>query len=197
MLALLFLIEGAMVIAGVTAPLDHHVLAALRAAPAQAVGADWLLPLAIGLTMIGAAIVRVPLAIGATLWLVARRRARDALALAGAVAIGLAILPLVKELIGRPRPDPAWWLVAASRESFPSGHATGAMLLYPLLGAIAGGRRAAVAGIVLALLIGLSRVYLGVHWASDVLGGWLLGGAGALAALALRRSRVDWQGPRA
>ncbi|MET7618022.1 phosphatase PAP2 family protein [Streptomyces sp. NPDC005408] len=116
--------------------------------------------------------------------LLAGRDTRHRLLLAaGAVAfLGLAqaarYAPL--HLIGRPRPAIADWATHASNFGFPSGHATTSALMAGLLAwAIARRVRPSLARSSCVLLmgwaiaVGLSRVYLGVHWPSDVLGGWL------------------------
>ncbi|MFI7502919.1 phosphatase PAP2 family protein [Streptomyces sp. NPDC049687] len=102
------------------------------------------------------------------------------------------------ELFARPRPAPADWAAAASGYAFPSGHTTTSALVAGLL-AWAVARRAAPATartacalvVCWAAAVGLSRVYLVVHWASDVLGGWLLaaGWLGLCAHVAARRGR--------
>jgi undecaprenyl-diphosphatase len=100
---------------------------------------------------------------------------------AGALLTNLA-WPLVKEWVARPRPSGG--LVAASGFSFPSGHATNSVAYVAVAVALAHAvpglaRRAGVVvgAVVLAAAIGLSRVYLHVHYLSDVLGGWGLGAA--------------------
>ena len=102
-------------------------------------------------------------------------------------------------MIARPRPDVALHLADIADASFPSAHAAGAMALYPLLGLLLGmllsrraGQAGAAAGVALALLVGLTRLVLGVHWPSDVLAGWLLGGVVAwFAAAALKRDGAE------
>ena len=74
---------------------------------------------------------------------------------------------VLKRLIGRERPPAEQWLVEASNYSLPSGHATGAAAFAMAL--------TLIIGWVGALVIGLSRLALGVHWVEDVLTGWILG----------------------
>ncbi|MDJ0343649.1 phosphatase PAP2 family protein [Streptomyces sp. H10-C2] len=118
-----------------------------------------------------------------TAGLIAGRDARQRL-WAAAGALGFLGLTQVARLgllhaIGRPRPAIADWATHASGFAFPSGHATTSAFVAGLL-AWAVARRvrtaAAVTGCVVltlwAVSVGLSRIYLGVHWASDVLGGW-------------------------
>jgi undecaprenyl-diphosphatase len=115
--------------------------------------------------------------IGAWLW--REGRGRFAVGLLLVVLIGRGLTEAQKYWIARARPDIEPHLVVVKTWSFPSGHATSSMIFYLVLAlAIApvGRRRiAASAAILLSLLIGLSRVMLGVHWPSDVIGGWCFG----------------------
>jgi undecaprenyl-diphosphatase len=104
---------------------------------------------------------------------------------------------VVKEYVARPRPsgEP---LVSASGYSFPSGHALNSTVSYGLLAVVAWRsslplaiRRVAVAvGVTLPILVGLSRIALGVHYPTDVLGGWLAG----LAFIALAATLIGVTG---
>ncbi|HKC02119.1 MAG TPA: phosphatase PAP2 family protein [Sphingomicrobium sp.] len=101
-------------------------------------------------------------------------------ALIAIVAIGRGLSELQKDWIARARPDVEPHLVVVRTSSFPSGHATSSMIFYLALALVltAGTRwqRPAAAGaILLSLAIGTSRVMLGVHWPSDVIGGWAFG----------------------
>ena len=101
--------------------------------------------------------------------------------------VGLATGQLVRwsvmTSVGRPRPAHEFWLTGAGGQSFPSGHTTTATLGYGLLGYLLWRlcrkrwQRLALVGtgLVLAGAVGASRAYLGVHWVSDVVGGWSLG----------------------
>lgn len=111
----------------------------------------------------------------------------------------------LKRAVARPRPQ-LWarletWPPVAGSESFafPSGHALAAATFYPLLAyVLARGlcprhrRAVALLGALLALWIGFGRLYLGVHWPTDVLAGWALGAAQALVAMRwVARSGLD------
>ncbi|WP_030017426.1 phosphatase PAP2 family protein [Streptomyces monomycini] len=107
-------------------------------------------------------------------------------------AVGTALQQVLKALVGRQRPEWPDPVDSAHYAAFPSGHAMTAAVagglalwLLRLLGARR--RRLWAAGVPIAVSVtgvGLTRVYLGVHWATDVLGGWLLGGALVAAAAA-------------
>jgi membrane-associated phospholipid phosphatase len=104
----------------------------------------------------------------------------------------LALIDGLKPLVGRARPDLWPRIIIETGCSFPSGHALAAATLYPLLArSLARARpdRAAAAyafGFGLALFVSFGRLYLGVHWPTDVLGGWALAAAQTMVALRLR-----------
>ena len=132
---------------------------------------------------------------GLLLW---RRRAGEALLLVTATVGAAALGQLVKVLVDRPRPDLVVPLVQAEGYSFPSGHATASMAFYLTLGLLAAGwvRRwesrvyVLVAALGTILLIGFSRLYLGVHYLSDVLAGYALGALWVTIAIT---TAVLWQ----
>lgn len=132
------------------------------------------------------------LVLAATAWHGLRGERREALAWLG---VGLATLILflsLKPAFARPRPELWPRLVGDTGFSFPSGHALASATFYPLLAWVTLRlRRAAFAlvGIGLPLFIGFGRLYLGVHWPTDVLAGWALGAAQAAAALRCVRHR--------
>jgi len=106
--------------------------------------------------------------------------------LVDAVADGLATL--LKIVVGTRRPSDGGPLISIPRsDSFPSGHAATSFACATVLAALV--PRAAPAFYVLALAIGYSRVYVGVHWPLDVVGGAVLGTATALLLLAVARRR--------
>lgn len=152
----------------------------------------WLGPVA-AFTHLGHVGWTAALSVAVLLWLLWRREGLRAGAwLLGTAGVGLWIRA-IKGFVARPRPEAGW--VSEGGYSFPSGHSAGTLVLYGMLAwLLAGGLprhwRAAVWGVALALglSIGASRVMLRVHFASDVLAGWLLG----LAWLALVVCTAEW-----
>lgn len=121
-----------------------------------------------------------------------------------AAVTGIAVL-IAKNLVGRPRPPVSGQLLLETNGSFPSGHVAGAVAIY---GAVAvylavrarsAGSRAVITVLTVAavLLVAVDRLYLGVHWASDVLGSITAGSAILLTLTALwwdlRRSQAPAQ----
>jgi membrane protein DedA with SNARE-associated domain/membrane-associated phospholipid phosphatase len=141
----------------------------------------WLTEVAKVITYVGSGWVVFPLAGIAGIVLAARRKWMEFWALAIGMTLTATLVPEIKALTDRPRPpDP---LISAGNSSFPSGHAAQATVYTWLavtfaLRVVPGiTRRSLVitAGIVLTVLIGLTRIYLRVHWMSDVSAGWALG----------------------
>jgi len=140
-------------------------------------------------------ILLIPIAIVFVLAALATRRVRLALIVAFVLLAATLLTDVVKDYVARPRPgiDP---LVAASGYSFPSGHSLTSAATYGLIALVVWRselpllvrRLAVVLGLALPFLIGLSRIALGVHYPSDVLGGWLAGIA--LVAVAATLIRV-------
>ncbi|WP_371614823.1 phosphatase PAP2 family protein [Streptomyces sp. NBC_00454] len=141
-----------------------------------------------------AAVVAAGLSVGRT----PGQRVTTAAGLALCLGAGQALRYAVMMLVARPRPALGDWATHASGWSFPSGHATtGAMTAGLLIAALLlrGPRLPRLAAILIGLwgaAVGLTRVHLGVHWFSDVLGGWLFATAWlALAACAYLRLTRD------
>jgi len=145
--------------------------------------AEWLTSILRVVTWLGSTAVIVPLGVIVGGFFVLRRRRWQPLALlAAAVAGAVGLYDIVKPLIGRPRPPPAIWIGHYSGAAFPSGHAAQSVAFYAMLAIVLGAGRSRWAKTVLwsvAALVGLavggSRIYLGAHWLTDVLGGYALG----------------------
>ncbi|WP_196803481.1 HAD-IC family P-type ATPase [Thiomonas sp. FB-6] len=146
--------------------------------------------LMVGITELGDAAVLLPLIVATLAWFVARRLWLSAAYWVGAVGVAQLLAQVIKLALHRPRPMPLY--AGAQAFSFPSDHAVMSAVVYGMLAWLLL-RRASprwqrvggAAAMTLVLLIGLSRVYLGAHWLSDVLGGLAFGvGWVALAAMA-------------
>jgi undecaprenyl-diphosphatase len=204
----LFARIAAGVMEGDTRSFDERVLLALRSAgdPTDPLGPPWFEEMMRDVTALGATVVlgAVTLAVIGFLLLTGRREA--AWVVAVAIATGMLLSHGLKWGFGRPRPDLVPHGNAVYTQSFPSGHAMLSAVVYLTLGAllarVQAGVRARVyllaVAALLVVLIGASRVYLGVHWPTDVLAGWVLGGAWAvlcwLAMLRLQRRRARGSG---
>jgi undecaprenyl-diphosphatase len=116
------------------------------------------------------------------------KRLEIGLPIALITGIGAAVQQVLKAEFERPRPDMINWLVEEDGFSFPSGHTNASLILYLAIAMIFGrwlilhGHRLAAVLLrivlpIFAILVALSRPYLGVHYPSDVFGGWMLGGA--------------------
>lgn len=144
---------------------------------------EWATPLMRAASVVGAGEVEIPLALLLSLRLALVHRRADAVGYASATLSGWAVYGLAKLVVHRARPRIIPHLMhGAGWYSFPSGHATLAPLVFglgALLWAEPWPARTRVTALLLAalvtLLIGYSRIYVGVHWPSDVAGGYLLG----------------------
>ena len=121
-----------------------------------------------------------------------------ALVLAGTVS-GSVVVILTKNLVGRARPTLTDHLVQVSSLSFPSGHAANSAIVYLTMAVLInrtvsdriGRAYISAAAVLLVGLIGFSRIYVGVHWPSDVLAGWAFGTLWAVAWWAIGRWAAD------
>ena len=158
-----------------TGPLDRSVYETLYAGHRPA-----LLVAARIFTALGEPTVLIAASLVCALWLWKAGRARLGLVLLLIALLGRGLSEVQKYWVARVRPDMEPHLVVVKTQSFPSGHASSSMIFYLALAiAVTAGTRwhkvAAAAAVVLSLLIGISRVMLGVHWPSDVIGGWAFG----------------------
>lgn len=181
---------------------DDGLLMALRTSdPADPIGPRWFEETIAEITALGGFGVLALVTLIAIGYVLVQGKWGAALMLLVATLGGTAISEGLKVGFARPRPDLVAHAVDVTSMSFPSGHAMLSAVTYLTLGALLARTqsrrrtRAYVLGaaVLLTLLIGASRVYLGVHWPTDVLAGWCLGAAWALlcwfAATLLTRGR--------
>lgn len=186
------------VLEGDTFALDSQILLALRQPADLAVpsGPHWVLSLMQNITNLGSGVTLTMLVLFASGALVAARMPCMAIYVAVSTSIGTALSWLLKSAFMRPRPQIVPHLAEVSSSSFPSGHSMNSAIVYLSLAILLARaeRRQAVqnyllcSALVLVMLIGISRVYLGVHWPSDVLFGWSVGATwAALSSLIAKR----------
>jgi undecaprenyl-diphosphatase len=187
-LALIFLRIGNEVSAGATDRIDRAILLAFRNSPSDPIGSPVIEAAVMHISALGSGAVTTLVVIIATLFFALAGRWRYAIFMV-ACAAGTAIcMSLLKGLYERPRPTVVTQLDPPGGLSFPSGHSMISAALYVTLGVLIARalptRRlrvfAVATGAFLTMIIGLSRLYLGVHYPTDVLAGWTAGGAWAL-----------------
>lgn len=169
---------------------DTEILLAFREAgrPDDPVGPAWLEEAVRDLTGLGSMIVLVLVTAAAIFYLLLIGRRGEALMVLIAVGGGQILSSLLKLGIDRPRPDLVPHLAEVQTLSFPSGHAMMSAVTYLTLGSMLAGiapgwaTKIYVLGVavLITLTVGVSRIYLGVHWPSDVLAGWCAGFAWAM-----------------
>lgn len=185
------------VVEGSTSDLDRQILLLLRTPGdlSDPIGPWWLEEMGRDLTALGGVAVLVLATTAVTVFLILYRRWSTVIYVIATVGGGIVISSLAKNLFDRPRPDlvPHGSLVHTA--SFPSGHSMMAAVAYLTLGVLLARLQARVVvkayilgvAVLLTVLVGLSRVYMGVHWPTDVAAGWLAGGAWAMVCLIVAR----------
>jgi undecaprenyl-diphosphatase len=201
--AVIFMLAGFGVLAdevveGSTLTFDRAVLLALRVPgnPADPIGPSWLEDAARDVTALGSFVVLAFLVIVVAVHLMLAGRPRTGWFVVGAATGGLIISTILKNVFDRPRPD-LTGITRVYTASFPSGHATSSAVVYLTIGALLAAtvtRRSHKVfylgvAVFLTLIVGVSRVYLGVHYPSDVLAGWLIGAGWAMTCVLVTRVR--------
>jgi undecaprenyl-diphosphatase len=170
---------------GDTRAFDERVLLALRVAgdPADPIGPRWFEEMMRDFTAIGGTGVLVLMVLAVAGFLTLTGKGYAALAIIVAVSGGTLLSQTMKWAYARPRPELVPHGAEVYTASFPSGHAMMSAIVYLTLGAMLARTQSGQAvkayiigvAIFLTVLVGTSRVYLGVHWPTDVLAGWALG----------------------
>lgn len=168
------------IVEGETMAFDIAVLGAMRHASQQG---STITSIMLGITHLGDGITLTMVVLLVAGFLFTARKPGMAVFLIASSTAGSLLVQCLKHLVDRPRPEVvAHWTSFASA-SFPSGHAANSAIIYLTLAVtIARSVRSRALRIyvvamamILSFLVGLSRVYLGVHWPTDVLSGWILG----------------------
>lgn len=188
-LLFLFVALAGEVMEGDTRALDTRILLALRDPldPSRPRGPAWIEGALFDLTSIGGSTVLGLVVLAITGFLVLQTRYRTALVILATAASGEVLNAVLKNAFMRPRPTVVPHLRDVVSTSFPSGHAMESAIIYLTLGAML--MRVAerpltkayclIMAVLLTFLVGVSRVYLGVHYPTDVIGGWTFGFAWA------------------
>lgn len=169
--------------------IDTRVMLMLRSAgdPADPLGPEWVEDMGRDITALGSFGVLTLITLAVLGYLLFRHSYRSALLTFVAVVGGVLLSTLLKNVFDRPRPDIVPHEALVHTASFPSGHSMLAAVTYLTLAALLAQlherkRMKAyllLVALIVVLLVGISRVYLGVHWPTDVLAGWTAGAAWA------------------
>ena len=189
----LFLHLGSEVAEGETQAFDAFFL---RAGGALRRSHPWVEDVMRDLSGLGSLVVLALFTAAACGYLAITRSWATAAVVATAVTSGAIAVLLFKALFGRARPDGVFAQILVDGPSFPSGHASMSAVVFLTMGVLVmrlqsnARERAYVLGLAVAftVLVGGSRVAMGVHWATDVIGGWALGVAWATAAALVIRA---------
>ena len=178
------------VVEGETRAVDTTILLALRSSTdaSQPLGGPWLQGVARDVTALGSGTALTLLVAMVVAFMLLAHRHRLALFTLAATAGGALLSALLKGVFDRPRPDLVPHGAYVDTSSFPSGHAMMSTVVYLTLAALVARQiddirlkvYAMAVAVVLTILVGISRVYLAVHWPTDVLAGWAAGAAWAL-----------------
>jgi undecaprenyl-diphosphatase len=182
-----------------TRPVEVALMRAFRTADGSPLGPPWMVSAARDVTSLGGYPLLTLTTLLALGLLALERRPALMLVVAGASVGGGVLSAVLKNAFARPRPEVTSHLVAVDSSSFPSGHSMASAAVYVTLGALLARTTPRLAmklyfvgaALLVTFLVGVSRVYLGVHYPTDVLAGWTAGIAWAVlcqgVAVALQR----------
>lgn len=186
------------VVEGSTRDLDREILLLLRTPgdPSNPLGPMWVEEMGRDLTALGGVAVLTLATLGVSLFFLIAGRWATTVYVLLTVGGGIAISGVAKEFFDRPRPDLVPHGSFVHTSSFPSGHSMMAAVAYLSLGVLVARVLPRYAlrvyvmtvAVLLTVFVGISRVYLGVHWPTDVAAGWLAGGAWAMLCLVVANS---------
>jgi len=192
-----FVVVASEVREGETMSIDRSLLLALRNPhdPADPLGPPWFEEMGRDLTALGGVAVLTLVSTAVVVHLALQRKPRSAAFVACSLLGALALSTALKSVFERPRPDLVTQLSYVDSSSFPSGHSMLSTAVYLTLGALLARLESSLLlkahvlswALLLTLLVGLSRVYAGVHWPTDVLAGWAAGAAWASLCLLIAR----------
>lgn len=181
---------GHELVEGDGAAIDRAIMLAMRVPghPLEPAGPAWLPSAVRDVTALGSSTVLTFIVVVAAIFLGLAGRLRTALLVVSASFLGSVMVETIRAFIARPRPLLTGQLMEVNSPSFPSGHAaisaivylTLATLLFPVLPDRRIRAFVLIVAMVLTISVGVSRLYLGVHWPSDVLAGWAFGGVWAM-----------------
>lgn len=163
---------------GVLTGVNRGVMTAAGLARDTVTGA-WVTLLMQAASFVGDTVGRLVLLAVATVWLLIGgqigRRGQDALWLTATVLGGMLLNMALKQIFAAPRPDLLPHLDIVHSYSFPSGHAAGNLIFFGAIAMLGRRRTGWIIAAICIAFIGVSRIWLGVHWPSDVMAGWIVG----------------------
>lgn len=194
-----FVVTAALASGNEPTAIDRWMLLTLRESgdPSNPVGPEWLSVFATEVTTLAGTPVLTLFAVILSGWFIALKDWRSLQLFLASLLGEVVLVNLMKDFFARPRPDFVPHLVEATSGSFPSGHSASAAAVYLTIAALIAihvKRRAVrryvyAAAVLVILIIGVSRIYLGVHYPTDVIGGFAFGAAwAALVLFAARRA---------